>query len=72
MEAVSISRQAAVCAALHTIELHEASKEERQVRFAAPCEKCTYTVSGECKFDWVDVLAPVWTAAGKWPDLFKH
>lgn len=72
MGAVSISRQTAICAVLHTIEMHEAAKEERQVRFAAPCERCPYADSGKCGFGWDNVLAPIWDAAGYRRDLFMR
>lgn len=70
-DTIAVSRKTAICAALHFIELHEAAKKERQVRFAAPCEKCPYAAPGKCRLNWDDVLAPIFEAAGRWPSLIS-
>lgn len=67
METVTIPKSAAICAAMHFIELHEAAKADRRVNFAAPCETCP--IAKGCRFDWAETAAPLFEAAGRFPNL---
>lgn len=67
MENVTIPKNAAICAAMHYIELHEAVKEDRRANFVAPCETCP--IAKDCHFDWAETAAPIFEAAGRFPKL---
>ena len=67
MDDVTISKSAAICMALHFIELHESVKAERRADFAAPCEVCP--IVADCRGDWTETAAPVFEAAGWFPKL---
>lgn len=67
METVTIPKSAAICAAMHYIELHEAVKAERRANFAAPCEACP--IAKDCRFDWAETAAPLFDAVRLWPSL---
>lgn len=67
MDDVTIPKSAAICAALHFIELHESAKAERCVNWTAPCETCPIAV--ECRGDWTETATPIFEAAGRFPRL---
>lgn len=67
MDNVTIPRSAAICAALHFIELHESVKAERCVNWTAPCKVCP--IVSDCRGDWAETAAPVFKAAGRSPQL---
>ena len=64
---VTIPKNAAMCAALHFIELHESAKAERLVNWTDPCKVCP--IAADCHGNWADTAAPIFEAANRFPQL---
>lgn len=66
---VELPRSAVICAAKHYIAAHESACTEKPVEFGAICEDCPELM--ECRGNWLDSAAPLFQAAGIYPQLFR-
>lgn len=64
---IVIPKSAAICAAMHFIELHESIKADRLAKWEAPCEVCP--LLSTCRGNWGKTAAPLFEAAGRHPKV---
>lgn len=69
MDNITIPKNAAICAAMHYIGLHEADKRGLSVSWAESfaCENCPILLT--CRGQWIDTTLPLFDAVRLWPNL---
>ena len=68
-DSVTLPRSAVICAARHFTAAHESAKHNTPMDWAVPCDGCP--IAGACRFDWTGTAAPVFDAAGLYPNMFR-
>ena len=66
---MEVSRDALICAARHFIAAHESAKFNHPVDFGRPCLDCP--ICSTCNADWIKTAAPIFEAAGEFPNLLR-
>lgn len=65
----SIDARAALCAARHFAAAHESACTGEAVDFGSICTGCAQLP--DCKGNWTEAAAPIFDAAGGWPQLLR-